>query len=209
MEEYYHYELVGNKNQGGRREQRSRSRTSNQYMAPNVALYDKESEYEPLQINTHTASTKQSPSSGQQEYRISSNTGVMVTDDVVKKRRSGCIAVCVILTTFGVIVFIAIAVGALGLRGSSSAQLTVAKQSQDYTHLVEEISALKSVLSQLNLETKRNISRLSSSAYNVSSSISQNFYSVSRLSFSANSLSTRAHCNSVCISQCFSQYTYC
>ena len=141
------------------------------YMAPNVAQYDRENEYEPLysQINILPASAKQSPSR-QQEYQ--SNAEVTATDDLVKKKRPGCIAVCIVLTTFGVIVFVALAVGALGLRGSSNAQFVIARQSQDYTHLMEEISALKSVLSQLKYETNKNISRLSSSAYMAFSQLS-------------------------------------
>ena len=109
------------------------------YMTPNVAQYDRENEYEPLysQINILPASAKQSPSC-QQEYQNNAGVtatddlvkkkrpGVTATDDLVKKKRPGCIAVCIALTIFGVIVFIALAVGALGLRGSSNAQFIIA-----------------------------------------------------------------------------------
>ena len=226
MEERYHYELVGIQSQGVRSEQISRGRNNQMYMAPNVAQYDKENEYEPLQISALPASKRQS-SSGQQAHQGSA--GVIVTNDLVKKKR-GSIALCVLLTTFGVITFIALAIGTLGLRGSSSAQLATAKQSQDYAHLMEEISALKSVLSQLNLETKRNISRLSSSAYFASSSISQlstsvytassrvswNSYSVSRLSSNASRISrsvytasSRAYWNSISVTQLSASFSRC
>lgn len=231
MEECYHYELVGIQSQGRRNEQRSQlqGRSIQMYMAPNVTLYDKENEYEPLQINTPPASVKQSPTvwspSGQQAHDQNS-TGVIITDDLVKKKR-GCIAVCIFFTTFGVFVFIALAIGALGLRGSSNAQLAIAKQSQDYTHLMEEISALKSVLSQLNLETKRNISRLSTSVYIASSSISRlsnsvytassrvywNSYSfsssASRLSKSLYTASSRANWNSYSVSRLSTSFARC
>ena len=67
----------------------------------------------------------------------------------------------------------------VGLRGSSNAQFIIARQSQDYTHLIEEISALKSVLSQLKYETNKNISRLSSSAYMAFSRLSTSVYTAS------------------------------
>ena len=148
-------------------------------MVPNAAQFYKENEYEQQrQISTLPASQKQSPSGPHASQRI-------LTNGRVNKRR-GCITVCVFLTVLAVLTLTALAIGSLSFRASSNVQFAIADASQNYTYLMEEISAVKSLLSQLNLETERNISELddkiSSSGYSLS-------VSVSRLSTSAHSAS--------------------
>ena len=53
----------------------------------------------------------------------------------------------IVQTIFGVITIIALAIGALSLKRSSLAQHAIEDESRNYTQLVEEISALKSLLS--------------------------------------------------------------
>ena len=52
--------------------------------------------------------------------------------------------------------FVALAIGALSLRGNSNTKMAGAQASQDYNNLMEEINALKSLISQLNVETQQN-----------------------------------------------------
>ena len=193
MEQRYEYDYVGNQNFKGRNKQRS-DFVNPVYMVPNPDLLDPENEYEKLQTN-RLPSKKTSPSeqhANQSESAIRAG-GANNQDKCVSKRR-GCIGICILLTIVVVITLAALAIGALSLKGSSNVQLASAKGSQDYTHLMEEVSALKSLLSQLSLETKRNISqmdnRLSSSVYSLSSSASRlSYYSFSSLSSSVSRLS--------------------
>ena len=68
-----------------------------------------------------------------------------------------------LLTVLAVITFTALAISVLGFRESSNTQLAtdaLAETQLNYTYLIEEISALKSLLVQLNSDTQRNISQL-------------------------------------------------
>lgn len=105
--EYDQYEAVGIQNQGTRSKHRSRHVSENQvyYMMPNEAQFDKETEYDHLQIATPNASN---------------NRGTKFSNDSEKRRRRH-IAIFILLTIFGVITTIALAVGALGLKRSSLA----------------------------------------------------------------------------------------
>ena len=101
------------------------------------------------------------------------------------------------MTVLAVLTFIALAIGSLGLRESINTQFVTAKETRNYTYLMEEISALKSLLAQMNFETRENISqlddRLSSSAIRLSNSADSAFSSISHLSFtSVSQLSTMA-----------------
>ena len=214
MEEYNEYDYVGtNQNLRGRYEQRGCINPV--YMVPNPDTLDKDNEYAALQTNT-LESKKQSPS----EHHTDQNT-VTVADGVREKDvnkgiggKRGCIAICILMTVVAVITLVALAIGALSLRGTSDAQIESAQASQEYTHLMEEISTLKSFINQLSqLDDKLSssgysfsisASRLSTSAFSASSSIRQlstsvstasvsaylNFHSASRLSSSASWLST-------------------
>ena len=206
MEERNEYDYVNtNQNMKGRYEQRGC--TNPVYTVANPDLLDKENEYELLQTNT-LPSKKQSPSEQHTNQSTNSTGG---TNRCIEKKR-WCIAICILMTVVAVITLAALAVGALSLRGSSNAQLASAQGAQDYTYLMEEISALKSLLSQLNLETQQNISqlndklsfsgyalsvsasRLSTSAYSASSSIR-------RLSTTLYTASSRAYWNSYSVSR--------
>ena len=110
-------------------------------------------------------------------------TGNITTKEIDKqvkdtKKTRVWITISILLTGLAVLTFIALAIGALGLRQSSNTQPIIAERPQNYTYLIEEISALKSLL----VETQRNISqlddRLSSSGHSL-------LMSVSRLSNSA------------------------
>ena len=205
MEERNEYDYVNtNQNLKGRYEQRGC--TNPVYTVPNPDLLDKENEYELLQTNT-LPSKKQSPSEQHKNQSTNSTGGTNIKGTKIKR---WCIAICILLTAVAVITLVALAVGALSLRGSSSAQMASAQGAQDYTYLMEEISALKSLLSQLNLETQRNISqledKLSSSGYFLSvsaSRLSTSAYSasssISRLSTTVSTASSRANLNSYSI----------
>ena len=147
------------------------------YMVLNAAQV-KSSEYEDLQIG---------------------NTTTEVINKQVKDttKTRAWITISIILTVLAVITFIALAIGSLGLRGSTGAQFVTMKETQNYTYLMEEISALKSLLVQINFETRENISqlddRLSSSAMRLSNSADSAFSSISHLSYtSISQLSTMA-----------------
>ena len=208
MEERNEYDYVGtNQNLRGRYEQRGCINPV--YMVPNPDTLDKDNEYAALQTNT-LESKKQSPS----EQYTNQNT-VTVADGVREDnkcigRKKGCIVICILMTVVAVITLVALAIGALSLRGTSDAQMASAQASQEYTHLMEEISTLKSFINQLNLETQLNISqlddklsssgysfsisasRLSTSAFSASSSIRRLSTSVSTASSSAYRLSSSA-----------------
>ena len=208
MEQCYEYDYVGNQNFEGRN--KHRGCINPVYMVPNPDLLDKDNEYEALQTNA-LPSKKQSPSE-QHANQSDSPGGTNNQGKCIGKNR-GCIGICILLTIIVtvVITLAALAIGALSLRGSSNAQLSSAQASQHYTHLMEEISALKSLLSQMSLETKRNISqldnRLSSSVYSLSSSasrLSTSAYvasSINRLSTSVYIASSRAYWNSYSVSR--------
>lgn len=201
MEEYNEYDYVGtNQNLRGRYEQRGCINPV--YMVPNPDTLDKDNEYAALQTNT-LESKKQSPS----EHHTDQNT-VTVADGVREKDvnkgiggKRGCIAICILMTVVAVITLVALAIGALSLRGTSDAQIESAQASQEYTHLMEEISTLKSFINQLNLETQQNISqlddKLSSSGYSFSISASRLSTSAFSASSSIRQLSTSASTASV------------
>ena len=181
------YDYVGtNRSLKGRYE--LRGCTNPVYMVPNPDLLDKENEYEALQTNTQS---RNKPSSEQCRANKSTTGYDHDSQDKCIQKNSGCIAICIIMTVVAIITLTALAVGALSLRGNSTAQLASVQRAQDYSHLLEEMSALKRLVSQLNIETQQNISqlddRLSSSGYS--------------LSMSANSLSTSAYLASSSISQ--------
>lgn len=169
MEERNPYEIVGSHNQGARNEQRGYSK-SKLYMVPNAAQYDDENQYEELQISTLPPSEKQTPSaqlaSQGLNNRLGTSSGTNDRNKDTKTRRSrGCIAICMLLTVLAVITLTALAVGVLGFKESSNAQLAIdalAETQPSYTYLTEEISALKSLLVQLNSDTQKNISQLDS-----------------------------------------------
>ena len=209
MEQCYEYDYVGNQNFEGRN--KHRGCINPVYMVPNPDLLDKDNEYEALQTNA-LPSKKQSPSEQLQHANQSDSPGGTNNQGKCTGKNRGCIGICILLTIIVVITLAALAIGALSLRGSSNAQLSSAQASQDYTHLMEEISALKSLLSQMSLETKRNISqldnRLSSSVYSLSSSasrLSTSAYvassSINRLSTSVYIASSRAYWNSYSVSR--------
>ena len=144
MEDSNLYETVATHNQGASYERRG-GNDGKMYMVPNTARLDEENQYEELQIGT-APSKKQSAS--QQCTSLGADLGVRTKDKVIEKKR-GCIAICMLITVLAVITFTALAVGALSLKGSSKAQLAVdalTEESVNYTYLMDEISALKSLL---------------------------------------------------------------
>ena len=226
MEERVEYDYVGtNQNLRVRYEQQGCKNPV--YMVPNPEMLDKENEYEKIQTST-IESTKQ-PSSEQHTNRSTNSARVTTSKNDIEwhiGKRQGCIIICILMTVIAVITFIALAIGALSLRGNSTTQMASAQASQDYKNLVEELNALKSLISQLNLETQQNISqlhdqlslsgylfsvsasRLSTSVYTASTRTLWNSITIGRLSTSASRLSTslltassRAYWNSYSISR--------
>ena len=180
------------------------------YMVPNPEILDKENEYEAIQTNT-LESTKH-PSSEQHTNQSKNSARVTTRKDDIEchiGKRRGCIVICILMTVIAVITFVALAIGALSLRGNSTTQMASTQASQDYNNLMEELNALKSLIS---LETQQNISqlhdqlslsgylfsvsasRLSTSAYSASSSLN-------RLSTSVCTASSRAYWNSITVSR--------
>ena len=100
------------------------------------------------------------------------------------------ITICIFLTVLAVITFIALAVGALGMRSSSNAQLSIAEGARNYTTLMEELSALRNLLTQMNFEIQGNISQLDNRLSSSGSSLSR---SVRRVSNSASSVNSRVN----------------
>ena len=179
------------------------------YMVPNPDLLDKENVYEPVETNTQSRSK---PSNEQRRANKSTTGCDHDSQDKCIQKNRGCIAICIIMTVVAIITLAALAIGALSLRGSSTAQLASVQRAQDYTHLLEEMSTLKSLVRQLNINTQQNISqlddRLSSSAYSFSmsaSNLSTSAYlassSISQLSTSVYTASSRASLNSYSVSR--------
>ena len=209
MEDRSPYENVGTHSLNPQRVRNMKRGTSDNkmYMVPNAAQLDEENEYEELQISTAPISKKQSANKQRNHACQSADVGA---DDRVKKKR-WCIVICMLITVFAVITLIALAVGALSLKGNFDVP-TEESDSVNYTYIMDEISALKNLLVQLNTDTQRNISQLddqlsssasslstsvrglSSSASLASSSVSQlSFTSCGHLSLSASQLSTSAY----------------
>ena len=127
------YEIVGSCNQqGARNEQQTRYCDSKMYMVPNSATFDDESQYEELQISTRppvaskkkpVVPPKQHTSQGVDSVtrqNIITNTAGNNNEikGTQKRRGSGCIVIGMLLTVLAVIIIVALAVGALGFRGS-------------------------------------------------------------------------------------------
>ena len=139
------------------------------YMVLNAAQV-KNSTYENLQIDNTT----------------SGEINKQVKD--AKKTRVWITFCIIFLTILAVIMFIALVIGTLGLRRTSNAELAIAEVAQNYTDLMEEMSALKSFLAQMNFQNQMNISQLDNKLSSSGSSLST---SVRRLSNSALSVSSR------------------
>ena len=148
------------------------------YKALNAVQFDRETKYEHLQIGTSSTGKKEK-----------SHTG---SNGNVKNRRRH-IAIFMLLTVFGVIAIIAVTIGVLGLKRSLTAQHAIEEELRNYTHLIEEISALKVVLDQLSHETQVNMSQLNdglaSLESSASSKASQNSISIYHLSSTVSELS--------------------
>ena len=91
------------------------------YMVPNPEMLDKENEYEAIQTNT-LKSTKQPSSKQHTNQSINSARVTTSKDDIVWYigKRRGCIVICILMTVIAVITFVALAIGALSLRGNST-----------------------------------------------------------------------------------------
>jgi hypothetical protein len=193
------YAAVGIANQGTRGS-RSYSESRVYYKALNVVQFDRETEYDQLQIRTPTTGRNKI---SQTEYNVSQSTssisGTKFSNGNVNSRRSrGCIAIFMLLTVLGLFAVVALAIGALGLERSLTAQHAIEEASRNYTHLMEEISALKVFLEQLNLETQANMSQLS-----------DGLSSVNSLSSLVSSVSTKASSNSISIFSLSRAVSYC
>ena len=190
------YKIVGSRNQqGARNEQQTRYCDSKMYMVPNAAMFDDESQYEELQISTRppVASkkkpvvppkqhTSQSIDSVTRQNTVTSTAGNNNEIKGTQKRRgSGCIVIGTFLTALAVFIIVTLAIGALGLRGSSRAQLALdalEEDTQNHTsYLLDEIRTLNSQLSQLHADTQSNISHVLNQLANQH----QEMISVSRL----------------------------
>ena len=176
------YASVGIENQGMCGSRRC-SENRVYYKALNAVQFDRETKYEHLQIGTSSTGKKEK-----------SHTG---SNGNVKNRRRH-IDIFMLLTVFGVIAIVALAIGALGLKKNLTAQHAIEEKLRNYTHLIEEISALKVFLDQLNHETQMNISQLNdglaSLESSASSKASQNSISISRLSSTVSELSETVSC---------------
>ena len=147
----------------------------------------KSSEYETLQVgNTTVTPTEVIKKKGKN----------------LKKTRVWMTIIILLTVLAAVFMVIALAVDALGLRGSSN---IAAKETRNYTYLMEEISALKCLLIEMKFETRRNISqlddRLFSSASRFTNSADSAFSSICQLSLtSVSQLSEIAHQLSISVS---------
>lgn len=168
------YASVGIKNQSMRGSIRC-SENRVYYKTLNAVQFDRETEYEHLQAGT--------ASTGKKEKSYTGSNG-----NVKNRRRH--FTIFMLLTVFGIIAIVALAIGALGLKGSLTAQNAIEEELRNHTYLMEEISALKVFLDQLSNETQVNMSQLSDG---LSSSVD----SVSNL---ASSASSKAYWNSISIS---------
>ena len=191
------YETVESRNQqGARNEQQTRYCDSKMYMVPNAAMFDDESQYKELQISTYppVASkkkpvvvppkqhTSQSVDSVTHQNTVTSTAGNNNEIKGTQKRRgSGCIVIGMLLTVLAVIIIVTLAIGALGFRGSSRAQIALdalEEDTQNHTsYLLDEIRTLNSQLAQLHADTQSNISHLLNQLANQH----QEMISVSRL----------------------------
>lgn len=121
------------------------------YMVLNAAQV-RSSEYEDLQVGNTT------------------QTEVIKTQTKDAKKPRVWITISILLTVLAVLTFIALAIGVLGLRGTMN---TITKETvKNYTYLMEEISALRSLLVQINSETWKNISLLDDRFYSSASKLS-------------------------------------
>ena len=171
------YETVQSRNQqGARNEQQIRYCDSKMYMVPNAAMLDDESQYEELQISTRppvankkkpvvVPPTSQSVDSVTRQNTLTSTAGNNTEIKGTQKRRgSGCIVIGMLFTVLAVIIIVTLAVGALGFRGSSRAQIALdalEEDTQNHTsYLLDEIRALNSQLVQLHADSQSNISHL-------------------------------------------------
>ena len=191
------YETVQSRNQqGARNEQQIRYCDSKMYMVPNAAMLDDESQYEELQISTRPPvankkkpvvvppkqHTSQSVDSVTRQNTLTSTAGKNIEIKGTHKRRgSGCIVIGMLFTVLAVIIIVTLAVGALGFRGSSRAQIALdalEEYTQNHTsYLLDEIRTLNSQLAQLHADTQSNISHLLNQLANQH----QEMISVSRL----------------------------
>ena len=155
------------------------------YMVMNAAQV-KSSEYETFQVGNTTPTDSEV---------------IKKKDKDVKKTRVW-MTIIILLTVLAVFTVIGLTVGALGLRGSSN---IAAKETRNYSYLMEEISALKCLLVEMKFETQRNISqlgdRLFSSASRLTNSADSAFSSIRQLSLiSVSQLSEIAHQLSISVS---------
>ena len=220
MEERNVYEIVGSLDQqGARNEQRIRNCDSKVYMVPNAAMFDDESQYEELQISTHPpVASKRKPIVPTKQHASQSVDSVTRQNTITstggnnnkikgtqKRRGSRCAVVSVLLTMLAVIIIVALAIGALGFRGSSRAQLALDVLEEDTlnhtSYLLDEIRALNNQLAQLHADAQSNISHLLKSVSQLSRSASQVSTSVRQLSTSASQQSTSAYQASTSVSR--------
>ena len=112
---------------------------------PNSATFDDESQYEELQISTRPpVASKKKPVVPPKQHTSQSVDNVTRQNTITntagnnneikgtqKRRGSGCIVIGMFLTVLAVIIIVALAVGALGFRGSSRAQLALDALEED------------------------------------------------------------------------------
>ena len=150
------------------------------YLAPLKSHQEKKNEYEKPQISALSLPKMRPPvyecaiNPHQNDPTDPGARGIQRELSKTKKKPVWLITACVLMTVFAVLSLIALAIGALSYtatqsNGSSSAQIgtgpmsgAVSGESLNNTYLLNEIRTLNILIGQLNLETQRNISQLSS-----------------------------------------------
>ena len=174
METYLHvYDRVSNSNKKSNEILKS-GHDSKMYMVPLKSLQEEEeekSEYEQPQVSVLSLPKMTLPV---YESTTAQHQNDQTEREIAKKKKNPLwfITICVLITVFAVVTLVALAIGALSFNsarqdGTSSTQLgdgamsgTISEESLNYTHLMNEISALNAFVGQLNSDTHRNFSQL-------------------------------------------------
>ena len=184
MEDYLH--VYDNPTQQRKGDQKD-SCDGEMYLVPLKSHQEKKNEYEQPQISALSLPKMRPPGpvyecttnphqNDHTEINDSGSGAREIQHEVLKMKKKSVwfITICVLMTVFGVLSLIALAIGALSYTatqssGSSSAQIgtgpmldAVSGELLNNTYLLNEIRTLNILVSQLNLETQRNISQLSS-----------------------------------------------
>ena len=220
------YDSAGNPDQERKGDQKG-SYDSEMYMVPLKSHQEEKNQYEQPQVSALSLPKMKLPT--YEGTTISENDHIELKEGIQRevKKPVWFITMCVFITVFAVITIVALSIGALSLNTaqhdrSSSVQFGTGSAlseseelidilnelSSNYTHLLDEISALNNLLVQLHSDTQRNNSQLINQFANqhqVITSISHSLTSVvgivRTVSTSVNGLANSAYRVSNSVSQ--------